>query len=85
MVLNQKISKIVPYMDIKMNNKLVSDSRDLEIKYLFMNLAIRSKKNIEKFRCFKIIWDIEDSIMFIFCTEDQLDWFTVYMEETYNF
>ena len=84
MILNQKISKIVPYTHISMNNELVSDSHK-DIKYLFMNLAIRSKKNIEKFRCFKVIWDIQDSIMFVFCTEDQLDWFTGYMEVTYHF
>ena len=35
-----------------------------------MNLAYRRTKNFENVECVKIIYDMQDSMIFIFCSSD---------------
>ena len=82
--LKQVFTKIVPYMHSKHNNSLVEadaetqenkkrskkDGRKPKAKYWFMNLAYRGAKHIEQLECAKVIYDMQDSMIFIFCSSD---------------
>lgn len=86
MLLTQLITKIVPFTHAKHNDSLVeTDRKEQCYKYLFLNLALRSEHCIEKMKAMKCIYDLQDSIMFIFCQRDYSDWFTDYMQETLKF
>ena len=56
-----------------------------KVKYLFMNMAFRSKTNIEKFKTMKCIWDMQDSIMIIFCGSTFFESFEEQMIENFKF
>ena len=56
------------------------------MKYWFMNLSYRWTGDFEKMDCVKIIYDMQDSHMFIFCKDSYYDWFCFeYMENTIKF
>ena len=60
MQLSQLITKVVPFTRTIFNDKIIEDDSHEEkgFKYLFTNLAYRSKKNIEKLKCMKSIYDM---------------------------
>ena len=85
MSLNQFVTKIVPVTHTKRNDDIV-ESKDLtEYKYLFLNLGIRSERDIEKMSVLKCIYDLQDSIMLIFCQKEYEAWFIDYMKEIFKF
>ena len=89
MSLKQLYTKIVPYTHMKDNNKMLEtddEKEKIKVKYWFMNLAYRChRKQMEHFECVKIIYDMQDSTLFIFCSRSYASWFVDYMEETYRF
>jgi len=48
-------------------------------------MAYRSKKNIEKLKCLKCIYDLQNSVIFLFCDKAYRDGFIELMMETYRF
>ena len=66
-------------------NRKNKDGSKPKAKYWFMNLAYRWRKDIEKLECAKFIYDMQDSILFIFCSHDYSEWFVEEMEEKWSF
>ena len=96
----QDIDKIVYYPSQRNNDRYASDSmksddemdemqimerRFLKTKYLYFNLVHRNETNIEKLDSIKVITQLEQSIMFIFCKKWYMQHFMNIMESKFNF
>ena len=81
MSLKQMFTKIVPYTNRKYRKEIVGEETMLQkgkiaVKYWFMNLAYRWTNNIEDMECMKMIYDMQEATIFIFCSKSYQDWFT---------
>ena len=85
MALIQDITKLSLYVPQEYNDTMVDKNVDPPVKYMFMNLSIRSQTNIEKSKSIKCIYDIQDSFMFVFCHKSYAEEFGELMVEQYNF
>lgn len=81
MQLSQLITKVVPFTRKNFNDKIIEgDSENEEgVAYLFLNMAYRSEKNIETLKCFKCIYDLQNSLIFIFCDKGYSEFFIEHM------
>ena len=81
MSLKQMFTKIVPYTNGKYRKEIVGEETMLKkgkiaVKYWFMNLGYRWTNNIEEMECVKMIYDMQEATIFIFCSKSYQDWFT---------
>ena len=86
MSLKQLFTKIVPYTNEKYRNEIVGEETTLKkgtiaVRYWFMNLAYRWTNNINEMECVKMIYDMSDATIFIFCTRSYQDWFCGFMRD----
>ena len=84
MSLKQLFTKIVPYTNEKYRKEIVGEETKLlkgkiAVRYWFMNLAYRWTNNINEMECVKMIYDMSDATMFIFCTKSYQEWFRDFM------
>lgn len=71
MQLSQLITKVVPVQRADLNYEICEDiNTDENIAYLFTNLAFRSAHKIEMLKCVKCIYDLQNSILFLFCDRE---------------
>ena len=58
----------------------------MAVKYWYMNLAYRWTNDFSEMDSVKMIYDMQDATIFIFCSQSYSDWFSKdYLTETQNF
>lgn len=89
MSLTQMQNKVVPFVNGIYNNVLIGNDQQAEklekAKYLFMNMVHRSAENIDKIKTIKCIYDMQDSVLIIFCSKNFASWYSSLMVSTYKF
>ena len=81
----------MPYTHSKYRSEIVREETKLQkgkmaVKYWYMNLAYRWTGDFSAMESVKMIYDMQDASIFIFCTKSYSDWFSKdYLTETQNF
>ncbi len=85
MSLMQHITKLECYVPTEWNDTMVGGDAKPPTKFIFLNLCIRDAQHLERVKNIKIIYDIQDSIMIIFCHKEYARSFETRMIESYRF
>ena len=70
----------MPYTHSKYRTEIVGEETRLQkgkmaMRYWYMNLAYRWTNEIEQMDTVKMIYDMPESTIFIFCSKEYSDWF----------